>query len=295
MQRQKIIIISGVILALLAVLMVKVYLDQRGRELEQKARQSLEKMQANQVPVLVAKSEIPSGSTIEPDSFEVQVVPNQYIAPQAVTSLDRIAGMITIAPISKGEQITMSKLMYTRQTGSLAGVTPIGKRAITISVDSIASLGGMVRPGDYVDVIVIIPVPVETPDGKRGMDTKVIPLFQNVLVLAVGQELGIAVARQESRYRQEGQKEVSSPLITLALTPQEANFMAYVQEQGKIRLAMRNPADTKAESAQSTGWETLFGYVMPQQMQSAKEQPEPPSDYVEIYRGLKKEKMPLSK
>ena len=272
--------------------MVKLYMDQQRQEMEEKAKKKLEAMQENQTPVLMAKKDIPPNSIIEPDSLEVSIIPNQYVAPQAVTSLDRIAGMMTIASISKGEQITLSKLVFPKEVGGLAGVTPGGKRAITISVDNVASLAGMVKGGDYVDVIVMVPVPVQGLDGKQTTQVAVIPLFQNVLVLAVGQETAAAYRGEKGRYQKDEQRE-ASPLITLALTPQEANLIAFVQEQGKIRLILRSPVDTKIEPVQAASWETFFQYVFPQPPKAQTQEEAPAS--VEIYRGLNKEKVPLNK
>lgn len=295
MQRQRIILIIGIVLALIAVFMVKVYLDQQRRMVQEQTKKALAQIQANQAAVLVAKGDIPKGATIEPNMLATAVIPNQYVQPQAVTSLDRIAGMITVAPISKDEQITLSKLSPSRQVGvgGLAGATPVGKRAITISVDNIAALAGMIKPGDYVDVIARVDVPVETPEGKPATQAAIMPLFQNVLVLAVGQEIGAKV-EEAIRYKKEEKKEVSG-LITLALSPQEANLIAFVQEQGKIRLVLRSPADSQITPVQPASWETLFQYVMPKEVSKQPEIKEEPVGYVEIYRGLSKEKIPLSK
>jgi Flp pilus assembly protein CpaB len=118
------------------------------------------------------------------------------------------------------------------------------------------------------------------------------------LVLAVGQETAGLPIEQGGRYKKEEKKEVS-PLITLALSPQEANLIAFVQEQGKIRLLLRSPSDSQIGQLGLTSWDTLFQYVMPQEI--AKPEPkakeEAPSDvvFVEIYRGLNKEKVPLPK
>lgn len=276
--------------------MTKVYIDQQRQAMQEQVKRSLVSEQANRVAVLVAKQDIPKGTVIDTAMLETAIFPKQYIAPQAVTSLDRIAGMITIASISKGEQIILTKLTHPRQTGSLAEATPVGKRAITISVDNLAALAGMIKPGDYVDVIAMVPVPVQTPDGKTTTQVAIMPLFQNVLVLAVGQRTG-TVAAAESRYREEEKREISS-LITLALGPQEASLIAFVQEQGKIRLVLRSPADSQVQPVLPATWETLFQYVMPKE--TAKPEPKEEKskatiEYVEIYRGLNKERVPLSK
>jgi len=301
-EKQKLILISGVVLGIVAIMMTKMYLDQQKQEAQVQAKRSLAKMQANQTVVLVAKQDIPSGSVIESGMIDSSIVPNQFIQPQAVTSIDRVLGMITLAPISKGEQISLSKLSKSRRenaAGGLAGNTPAGKRAISISVDSIASVSGMVRPGDYVDVIATLQVPVQGPDGQLSSQIAVVPLFQNVLVLAVGQNTGFS-GGSGSRYSTDKESGGSSSgLITLALGPQEANLIAFVQEQGKMRLTLRSPADANVEPVVPANWETLFQYIMPQQKIEKEVQKEVPvvdnTEYVEVLRGLNKEKVPLQK
>ncbi len=318
MQKQRLILIIGIVLGVIAVFLVKVYLDQQRSILEQQAKNRMQKVQESTVPVLVAKKDIPKDSPIEAENLEVQMTPKQFVQPQAVGSVERINGMSTIVPIAKGEQVTLSKLVWPKQTsssgaaaGSLAMVTPVGKRAITISVDNISSLAGMIKAGDYVDVIGLIPVPVNTPDKKQSVQVAVAPLFQNVLVLAVGREIGRPSASalpEVGRYSKaaEASKTESSSgsnsgqLITLALNPQEANLIAFVQEQGKIRLTLRSPADSQVQPAVPTTWDTLFKYIMPNAESTGAETKEatvkaPPTEYVEIYRGLRRERIPLSK
>ena len=83
----------------------------------------------------------------------------------------------------------------------------------------------------------------------------------------------------------------SNQLITLALSPQDAGLIAFVQEQGKIRLTLRSPADAKVEQVQPATWETLFKYLMPQNQTQEVVKPENPDDYVEVYHGLNKERV----
>lgn len=296
--KQTIILIGGVVLGLAAIVMVKVYLDQQKLVMEEKKKAEIASMQSNQTAVLIAKQDIAQGTIIEAGMFDTSIVPNKFVQPQAVTSLDRIAGMVTVAPISKGEQISLSKLMKERKSdsGGLSGATPSGKRAITIVADSVASLSGMVKPGNYVDVLAVIQVPMQGQDGKVTGQTAVVPLFQNILVLAIGQNTG-GQASPSGRYAEApssgGGGGGGNTLITLALGPQEANLVAFVQEQGKMRLVMRSPADARIEPMAPATWDSFFQYIMPQ-----KEAAQPVVDtneYIEVVRGLSKERIPLSK
>jgi pilus assembly protein CpaB len=291
-------LIIGVILALATVFMVKMYLDQQQVIIQQQAQKQL-RAQA-QTKILVAKTDIPKGAVIAPNMVAPEAIPEQYIQPRAVTSLDRIEGMVTAQAISKGEQVTLNQLLSNQQASgeSLAMATPIGKRAISIMVDNIASLAGMMRPGDNVDVIGLISVPVQTAEGKTTSQIVTVPLFQNVLVLAVGQELGAAAAPSGGRYAKEGEKREGAPIITLALSPQEANLIAFVQEQGKIRFIMRSPADSQVQVISPASWDALLQYIAPKastKNTNGQEDQSGPVRKVEIYRGLQKEVVPLSK
>jgi Flp pilus assembly protein CpaB len=302
MQKQKIILIIGIILGLAAVFMVNSYLDQQRRLMQEQAKEAVSEIQAKQSVVLIAKQDLPKGTVIDASMIGTKVVPPEYIQPQAATSLDRIVGMVTIVPIVKEEQITLAKLSVLQRRGGLAERTPVGKRAITINVDSISSLaGGMIKPGDYVDIISVIPTPMQTADGKQVMQEIAVPVFQNVLVLAVGQNTGEVYASSEGRYRQaDTTSSAPSPLITFALTSQEANMLIFLQERSKIRLVLRSPADPKVEAVQPANWDTLFQYLMPsvaQQQPATSDTKSAAAEgpYVEIYRGLNKERVPLSK
>jgi len=299
MTQKKIPLIIGIALAAVSIILINVYMGQQKQLVVEKTKKEFEVRQANQTPVLVAKANIPAGTAINPDTLGVALVPNEYVQPKAATSLDRVAGMVTIAPIVKGEQINLDKLAFSRQRsgGGLADLTPIGKRAITISVENTAALAGMIKPGDYVDVIAMVPIPVQTADGKQVTQIMATPLFQNILVLAVGNQLAAPSKADAGRYAPEGKAESSaSPFITLALTPQEVSLMTFVQEQSKIRLTLRSPSDSQLQQVPPATWESIFQYIMPKEAV----QPEPVKDpdsglQIEIYRGLNKEKMPLSK
>ena len=297
-EKQKLILIAGIGLGLVAIIMVKLYLDQQQHLAQEQAKRAIANMQTNQTAVLVAKQDIPKGALIESAALDSAIVPNKFVQPQAVTSMDRISGMITVAPISKGEQITLSKLVLAKQAGGdLAGATPAGKRAISIAVDNISSVAGMVKPGDYVDVIATLQVPVQGPEGQPASQIAVVPLFQNVLVLAMGQNTG----RQVSRRNEQSMETTGPVLVTLALTPQEASFIAFVQEQGKIRLTLRSPADAKVEPVTPANLNTLFQYIMPQSAQQEGEtaaepqEAQPQVETIEIYRGASKERIPISR
>lgn len=287
---KRIALITGVVLAVLSIVLVKIYLDQERQKYTVEVERIKSQTKESRVPVLVANQDIPQGKPLDPSMVAVVNAPSTQVPPQAVTSMNSIAGMVTVTPLSRGEPLTFDRLAPIQQAAStsLALSTPVGKRAITIPVDNLSGLSGLIKPGDYVDVLCITKAPADS-EGKKKDQEIVFPLFQNVLVLARGQEL-VGEAGQEKR-------ETSAPTITLALSSEEASLIAFVLEQGKVRLLLRSPQDTSIEPVPVANWEALFQYIMPQEYgeKKAPEKEEAPREQVEIYRGLEKEVVPLSK
>lgn len=294
MQKQRMLmLVAGVVLALMAVVILKKYIDQQKQVMEAEVKKKMASVQAaakaaQTQQVIVAKKDIPAGSMVEPSNLELAKIPEQYLQPQAVSSYDRIEGMIAITNIPKGDQITMNKLAYAKQLSGLAEITPPGKRAVTISVDGAASLAGMIKPGDYVDVIGML---TTSKGGKKEAKLETVSLFQNVLVLAVGQET-TALPKLAGSQKKEDKKEAS--LITLALSPHETNLIAFVQEQGKIRLVLRSLNDSEIETTQRATWDALFKYINSKEVSATVPRVEMRREEIEVYRGLNKERMPLS-
>ena len=290
--------------ALAAAILSWVMLSQERVRLANQAKQNLAAFQENTVDIVLAKVDIPSGKLISENMLYTQRVDKNSLPAEAATSVARVVDRISTVSIKEKYMIPVDKLVWptTRET-TLAAKTPIGKRAMTISVDNISSLLGMIKPGDYVDVIGIIPLPVEV-DGKQAAEPATVPLFQNVLILSVGTELGAGSEKESASRRKASEftpKESAAPLITLSLSPEEANILAFVKEQGKIQLILRSPGDAQTRPVQPTSWATVLKYLFPQidleareKGSGKKEEVKKDIPQVEIVRGFKKEVVPLS-
>ena len=167
---------------------------------------------------------------------------------------------------------------------SLAVKTPPGKRAITAIIDKLFAVGGLVAPGDTVDIIVHLAVPKNSQDPKQA-DLTTITLFQNVLILAVGTNF-----QPGSGY--EAQQNATTIPITFALNPQEAELISFAQQHGTLQLVLRSPSETQAYLLPAATWESLSGYIMATQgtdvgvkKPKAPEPPVQPRPPIEIFKG----------
>lgn len=292
--QKKLPLIISLALGLAAMLAANAYI--KGREKQLQLMEQRQKKQAQLGRVLVAKEDIPQGDQIEEKMMVLKELPLEGIQPRTTDSPERLIGKVVIAPIDKGEQISLTKLASSVKeigVGGLSGRTPPGKRAITIPVDVVSSVGGMIRPNDYVDILGAIPDTQEV-EGQKVTQYITVPLFQKVLILAVGSDLGGSRAQSAK-----GEEKTSSSTLTIALSPQEATMAAFVQEQGKLRFILRSPTDPDVSPAQPTSWGTLFAYLFPQSQPSnnlvVETVAEKPAPQVEIYRGTELQVVPLEK
>jgi pilus assembly protein CpaB len=132
-----------------------------------------------------------------------------------------------ISGVVENEPITESKLA---PKGAGAGLPPTitpGMRAISVQVNDVINVAGFVTPGTRVDVLTII-------QHRDGEPTSRV-VVSNVQVLT-----------GNTRYDQEESKEgeaVRSTVVTLMVTPQDAERIALAQSRGQLMLTLRNPLD----------------------------------------------------
>jgi pilus assembly protein CpaB len=193
--------------------------------------------QLQTVDVLVARSDIGLGQTVNPDDLQWQTWPaatasNSFIRrnerPDATT---QIAGSIARAPFIQGEPIREPKLVRANGSGFMAAILPTGMRAISTEISPETGAGGFILPNDRVDVI--LSKRDKNPD-RSGADIIVSEIIlPNIRVLAIDQ------APKEK----DGQNTVIGKTVTLELRPEQAETLARARQSGTLSLALRSIAD----------------------------------------------------
>lgn len=283
--------------AFLATILIVAWLNQEQKRQADALNRRFKELHANIVDAIFAENDIPQGTTITEDMLSTKPVAKNSLPAEAVTSLSKVIDRAATVNIKKGSLISLDMIgwLAAKET-TLAMKTPIGKRAITLAVDNISSLLGMIKPGDYVDVISLILLPTMI-EGKPGTQPATVPLFQNVQVIAVGSQLGRDQEPEPGsrRRREEDGLKGTVPLITLALGPEEANLLTFVQEQGKIRLVLRSPGDAKIQEVKPASWESLLRYLYPNMDLQPKAEIIEETPQVEVIRGFNKEMLPITR
>ncbi len=192
------------------------------------------------VPVVMAADDIQVGTKLEAHDVRVVTLPQSAVPPGAFSGTSQVLGRGAILPVGKGEFILPSKLAALNAGSGLPSMIPQGMRAVSVRVNDVVSVAGFVQPGSHVDVLA-------TGQGG-GNDRQTTTVLENVLVLAVGKSLDrnpLADAQ-------------TAPVITLAVSPDDAQKLALVSQEGRIQLSLRNPMDTRKGGIGATRTSSLY-------------------------------------
>lgn len=159
--------------------------------------------------------------------------------------LGDILGRKLVRPVAAGNVLNEADFYKSRVEIDFPSEVPLNYRAVTIPVDQVAGVAGLIKPRDRVDVMATIAVTASTPGGTRSsMET--LTILENVTVLAIDNRTA-EYANIPERLRREGRATYTS--VTLSVSPQEARIVTLAQAmaQGMLTLALRNPADNSSD------------------------------------------------
>lgn len=285
MRPNRIALIVAAFLGLLATVVLHRYLTDQQRGLEQE-RQRLMANYRNPIPIVVAGKDLPQGTALTRDHLTVTEVPERFIQPYATQDPSTLIGKVTMAPIAEGEQVLQNKVRNPEEIVHgmlLSSITPKGKRAVTIGVDLLTGVGGFVRPGDLVDVLWSLRLPVGGSDESKPVT---LTLFQAVPVVAVGEQMERTASRPAAPASGARDQETPQQSMTLALDPQETSFLLFAREQGRIQVSLRSQADGDAVKLSPADLATLLEQQLGMRLAAPSA---PQAKEVEVYKGLKRD------
>jgi len=196
-------------------------------------------------PVAVAATDLSWGTALNKEMLKTtpflkgSLPEGEYFSDAA-----SLGGKVLIMPVKADEPILRSRLAPDSiATGGVAAIVAPNKRAMAVKVDKVIGVSGFVHPGNRVDVLVSL----QRADRKDNPITKIV--LQNIPVLAAGTEM-------EQKDRNE--KPVQVDVITLELSPEEAEKLALATTEGKIQLALRNYNSSEEVSTRGATIPTLL-------------------------------------
>jgi len=274
MNRSRLLLIGFVALALGAFVSLVVY-------------RTLQSRTSSKTPpgeeVVVAADDLQVGSKIEDKDLRLVRFPSGELPAGCFHSKAKVAGRGVVLPIAKGEFVLPNKLAGENAGAGLPSLIPPGMRAVSVRVNDTTSVSGFVQPGTRVDVLL-----TGNPQGSNEQQTTTV--LENVAVIATGQRLERNAAGEAQ----------SAPVVTLLVSPDDAERLTLASSQGHIQLALRNPLDTRQEDVAAVKSNSLYKNApettpatVPRNRSKhvvVQAPPPPPTSYtVEVYKGDKKE------
>jgi pilus assembly protein CpaB len=237
---------------------------------------------------IVAAKPIPTGTLITRELVKTVAWPAENQVPGSFTDVRQVIDRGAIDSIAMNEPLTDTKLAAVGAGAGLPPTIPPGMRGMSVKVNEVIGVAGFVVPGTRVDVLVTL-------EGKEDVESVARVVVSNVQVLTAGTRFDQEKSRQDGR-------PIPTSVVTLLVSPEDAERLTLAQNKGRITLTLRNPLDTLPTDTGGARMAGLMG-LAPKPQASEKPvvrakptpaaapapAPEPPKPYtVEAIRGAKR-------
>ncbi len=190
--------------------------------------------------ILVAAKTIPAGTFVNNENLEWQIWPkgaakssNYFNKKQH--KIEDLTGAVIRRAISAGEPLTGDRLIKPGDRGFVAAILKNGMRAVSVNVNAMTGIAGLVFPGDQVDVL--LTHAIRQPDDlDRPMRQVSETILKNVRVLAMDQTID-----------DDQNRKLSIPkTATLEVSPKQAEILMVAVELGRLSLSLRALSDSES-------------------------------------------------
>ena len=171
--------------------------------------------------IVVAAKELPRGKILVEDDLKVSRWAGAEPLKGAFAKKSEVIGKPLSGSISENEPITESRVISAH--GSSTPIVPTGMRAVSIRVQESSGIMPFLKSGNRIDVQMV--------SGNNTLRT----ILENVEVLSVNTPESNVPGGLMS-------------VISLLVTPAEADRAALADSTAKIRLLLRNPLDKETSS-----------------------------------------------
>jgi pilus assembly protein CpaB len=209
-------------------------------------------------PLVVAARALPLGSILTRDALKVRNVPEQLFPAGAFSRIEDVVDRPAVSGIQPDEPVLEARLAARGSGVGLAPLIPPGMRAIAVRVNDVVGVAGFVLPGMRVDVLI-------TGRPSNFPDTVTRTVLQNIAVLSAGQAI-----------QADGKTSISAPVVTLLVTPADAEALTLANNDGHVQLVLRNSTDEGVSSTRGRQLNELYAAPAGHAVESASPRPAAP-------------------
>jgi pilus assembly protein CpaB len=199
---------------------------------------------------VVAARELAMGALITKDDVKMVAWPATSPVDKGFTKVEDVLNRGLVDGVVANEPLTEGKLAPLEAGGGLPPTITEGMRALSVKVNEVIGVAGYVVPGTHVDVIVTLPMRGSSNESMTRI------VVSDVEVLTAGTRMDAAKAR-------DGQP-IAANVVTLLVTPDDAERVALASTEGSIMLTLRNPLDRNPTKTPGVRTAALLGAPAPQ-------------------------------
>lgn len=225
MKTRRIILLVSLVVGVLSMIGLRGYVEQRGQ---------LQAESINYLEAAIAAVTIPENTVITEEMLALMSFPEGYVMSDGFTSTDQLVGSVARASIYQGEQILNNRVLLdvSGEEAKLSYQIPDDKRAISIPISERSAVSGHVKKGDYVDLLMTMPLK----DHVASISE-----FTKVKVLWVGQA-----------NRAVDDTAMPSTMVLL-VTPKQSKDLVIAMSEGTVTVALRSSFENDPETHKLSG------------------------------------------
>ncbi len=199
-----------------------------------------------QKPLVVAAKSMPMGSVISEDAIKITEIPEKLFPKGGFSKKEDVLDRPVISPIEPDEPVVEARIAAKGSGVGLGPMIPPGMRALSVRVNDVVGVAGFVLPGMRVDVLVT----GHPPDRE---DTVTTTVLQNIPVLSAGQSIQADAKGQP----------INTAVVTLLVSPPQAEALTLANSEGHIQLVLRNSTDQQVASTPGRRLRELYSIDRP--------------------------------
>lgn len=245
--------------------------------------------------IVVLRRALPANTPLTEDDVLLERL--QVVPAGAFQHIDQVLGRSSARALSAGSWLDEASF---QAGGPLSRMIRAHERAVAVGVDDVVGAAGLLRPGDYVDVLLFLREENNNPQSSAQV---VLPALR---VLSVGEQMGLAndgrpaqtVEEEQARREQHGSQGSvgATRTVTLAVPEALASRLMLAAQAGTLRLAVRSAdeqrlarywAEPEARPQVESAGRELYRFSQLSQSPVASAAPANAAPSMQIIRGAK--------
>lgn len=208
---------------------------------EEQIRLDLMRQQGDSGRILVASRDMQAGEVASTQTLAVGEIPVEHVSGRVLTpaDFDAIEGRVISRTMSAGEPL-LADFVAGFLVERFSDLVEEGQRAVSLEVATLQTHSGMLLPGDFVDLFVML----EDDSAAQAGDVRMAPVLERVKVLAAGPQ---PLRTRDQAFQRLPERGARYSQITVSVPLEDAKRLVKARELGEVVYFLRNADDRQRQ------------------------------------------------